>query len=39
MIMKIGDTKVNVEWEDNQAVEALRNMAKDGDVTITISRE
>ncbi|MBQ1681995.1 MAG: hypothetical protein II067_07280 [Agathobacter sp.] len=39
MIMKIGDTKVNVEWEDNQAVEALRDMAKDGDVTITISRE
>ena len=37
MIMKIGDTKVNVDWEDNQAVEALRNMAKDGDVTIQMS--
>ena len=37
MTMKIGDTKVNVEWEDNQAVEALRNMAEDGDVTIQMS--
>ena len=37
MIMKISDTKVNVDWEDNQAVEALRNMAEDGDVTIQMS--
>ena len=37
MIMKIGDIKVNVEWEDNQAVEALRDMAKDGDITIQMS--
>lgn len=37
MTMKIGDTKVNVEWEDNQAVEALRDMAKDGDITIQMS--
>ena len=37
MIMRIGDTKVNVDWEDNQAVEALRNMAEDGDVTIQMS--
>ncbi|WP_242826562.1 cyclophilin-like fold protein [Oribacterium sp. NK2B42] len=37
MIMKIGDTKVNVEWEDNQAVERLRDMAKDGDITIQMS--
>lgn len=37
MTMKIGDTKVNVDWEDNQAVEALKNMAKDGDVTIQMS--
>jgi len=37
MIMKIGDTIVNVDWEDNQAVEALRNMAEDGDVTIQMS--
>ncbi len=34
---EIGDTKVNVDWEDNQAVEALRNMARDGDVTIQMS--
>ena len=31
MIMMIDGTKVNVEWEDNQAVERLRDMAKDGD--------
>ena len=37
MIMKISDTRVNVDWEDNQAVEALRNMAEDGDVTIQMS--
>ncbi|SFK64916.1 hypothetical protein SAMN05216390_102263 [Lachnospiraceae bacterium KH1T2] len=37
MIMKIGDTKVNVDWEDNQAVEALRNMVREGDVTIQMS--
>ncbi len=37
MIMTIGDTKVNVDWEDNQAVEALRDMARDGDVTIQMS--
>ena len=37
MTMKIGDTKVNVDWEDNQAVEALRSMAEDGDVTIQMS--
>ena len=34
IIMKIGDTKVNVNWEDNQAVGALRDMAREGDVTI-----
>ncbi len=37
MIMKIGDTKVNVDWEDNQAVAALRDMAKGGDVIIQMS--
>ena len=37
MIMKIGDTKVNVDWEDNQAVAALRDMAREGDVTIRMS--
>lgn len=37
MTMKIGDTKVNVDWEDNQTVAALRDMAKEGDVTIQMS--
>ena len=37
MTMKIGDTKVNVDWEDNQAVKALRDMARYGDVTIQMS--
>jgi outer membrane lipoprotein-sorting protein len=37
MTIKIGDTKVNVDWEDNQAVEALRNMAEDADLTIQMS--
>lgn len=37
IIMKIGDTKVNVNWEDNQAVAALRDMAREGDVTIQMS--
>lgn len=37
MIMKIGDTKVNVDWENNQAVDALRNMAEKGDVIIQMS--
>ena len=37
MIMKIGDTKVNVDWENNQAVAVLRDMAEDGDVIIQMS--
>ena len=37
MTMKIGDTKVNVDWEDNQAVATLRDMAREGDVTIQMS--
>ena len=37
MIMMIDGTKVNVEWEDNQAVERLRDMAEDGDITIQMS--
>lgn len=28
--MKINDTDVSVEWEDNDSVEALRRLAKDG---------
>lgn len=37
MTMMIDGTKVNVEWEDNQAVERLRDMAEDGDITIQMS--
>ncbi len=37
MIMKIGDTSVSVDWEDNQAVEALKDMAENGDITIQMS--
>ena len=37
MIMMIDDTKVNVDWEDNQAVAALWDMAREGDVTIQMS--
>ncbi len=37
MVMKIDDTQVSVDWENNKAVEALRDMAKDGDVTIQMS--
>lgn len=37
MIMKIGDIKVNVDWENNQAVDALRNMVEKGDVIIQMS--
>ena len=37
MIMKIGETKVNVDWEDNQAVDALKDMAENGDITIQMS--
>ena len=37
MTMKIGDTKVNVDWEDNQAVERLQDMAEDGNIPIQMS--
>lgn len=37
MTMMIDGTKVNVEWEDNQAVERLRDMAEDSDITIQMS--
>ena len=30
MRMKINDTVVNVEWENNESVAALRKLAKDG---------
>ena len=35
--MKIADTDVSVEWEDNESVEALKERAKDGPVTVQMS--
>ncbi len=35
--MKIADTDVSVEWEENESVEALRNLAKGGPVTVQMS--
>ena len=42
--LKIADTVVEVDWEDNESVEALRKMCEEeplgnGDVTITVSME
>ncbi|MBE5911916.1 cyclophilin-like fold protein [Pseudobutyrivibrio sp.] len=37
MVMKIDDTQVSVDWENNKAVEALKEMAKNGDITIQMS--
>ena len=36
MKMKIGDTPVQVEWEDNESVEALKKLAQSG-LTIRMS--
>ena len=35
--MKIADTDVSVEWEDNESVEALRELAQDGPLTVQMS--
>lgn len=35
--MKIGDKHVNVEWENNESVEALRNLVKESPLTIQMS--
>ena len=35
--MKIAGTDVSVEWEDNESVEALKELAKDGPVTVQMS--
>lgn len=37
MKMKIGDTQVAVEWADNEAVEALRELVKEEPLTIQMS--
>ena len=36
--MKIGDTAVEVEWEDNESVTALREMCKTEPITIQMSK-
>ena len=35
--MKIGDTMVQVEWEDNESVKALKDLCQDGPLTIRMS--
>ena len=35
--MKIADTDVSVEWEDNESVEALKELAKDRPITVQMS--
>ena len=37
MTMKIGENPVQVDWEDNESVEALKSLAKQGDITIQMS--
>lgn len=35
--MRIGDTAVTVEWEDNESVQALRDLCTDNPLTIQMS--
>lgn len=35
--MMIAGTDVSVEWEDNESVEALRELAQDGPITVRMS--
>ncbi len=35
--MKIGDTEVSVEWEENESVEALKELCREGSLTISMS--
>ncbi len=35
--MKISDMDVSVEWEENESVEALRELLKDGPLTVQMS--
>lgn len=37
MVMKIGDTPVQVIWEDNESVEALKELIGDSDLNIQMS--
>ncbi len=34
MRMKIGNTEVDVNWEDNESAEALKTLCKDGPLTV-----
>ena len=36
-MVKIGDKKVNVEWEENESVEALMELCKDAPLEIQMS--
>ncbi len=35
--LKIGDTEIETEWEDNESVSALRELASDGGMSINMS--
>ena len=35
--MRINDTDVSVEWEENESVEALKEMAKNGPLSVQMS--
>ena len=37
LLMKIGNTEVTVEWEDNASVQALRDLCSDAPLTIQMS--
>lgn len=37
LTMKIGDKEVKVEWEDNESVDALKNLVKEKPITIRMS--
>lgn len=38
LTMQIGETKVDVQWEDNESVSALRELAKDKPLTVQMSK-
>ena len=38
LTMQIGETKVDVQWEDNESVMALRELAKDKPLTVQMSK-
>lgn len=35
--LMLGETKVNVDWQDNESVSALKELVKDGPLTIQMS--